>query len=63
MTLGIPHTRIRRIVGNMPARYTEDQIRADIRLRCDPAIWPADLIRRAEDYALKVHAKMIGVRH
>jgi hypothetical protein len=62
MSLEIPYARIRRIVGNMPIHRSESDIRADIRFRCDPDIWPPDLILKAEDYAVKVYKRMTKKR-
>ncbi len=58
--LGIPHARIRRIVGDMRVRRSEADVRADIRLRCDPKVWPPELIERAEEYAVRVYNALSG---
>jgi hypothetical protein len=51
----IPHSSIRRLVRTMPQNWNATSVRAHIRLCCDPKKWPADLIRQAEDYAVKVY--------
>lgn len=56
--LTIPHARIRRVVGELPARSSIADVRAAIKLRCDPVVWPQELVVEAEEYAVRVFRRM-----